>query len=309
MDLNLLESLHALLEEGSVTAAAARIHITTPAMSRALGRLRDQLKDPLLVRAGQRMVPTPHALAIQPRVAAAVRDARAVLQPGRVVPVALLERTLVVRASDAVAGMLAPHLTRAAAAEAPHLTLRFVPEGDEDVDALRAGRVDLDVGAMDGNAPELCMQVLARDHFVAVVRTGHPLAQGRMTPARFVDHGHVVVSRHAIPAGPLERALQRAGLTRRCAVRVPSFYAALFVVAQTDLVATVPHLLARHAAPPMGLELVDVPFKLDATPVVQAWHPRFDLDPAHRWLRHTIKRAVATLLEPAAGAARTGRKR
>ncbi|NUP10152.1 MAG: LysR family transcriptional regulator [Polyangiaceae bacterium] len=292
--LELLRVLDALLQEESVTGAARRAHLTTPAMSRALSRVRAALGDPVLVRAGRKMVPSRRALAMRDRVRAAVAEAEVLLSE---TPLSARDarRVLVIRANDSIGAMLASELALAAHREAPGLTFRFVSEGNEDVESLREGWVDLDIGAVDFDAPEIRSQVLLRDRFVGVVRKGHPLASGRVTAKRFAAHDHVVVARRARLEGPIDVALERAGLSRRIVASVTSFHAALFIAARSDLVVSVPGVVARHAAETLPVVPFAVPFELPAVPISQAWHPREDVDPVHRWLRKEVKRAAAQL--------------
>jgi DNA-binding transcriptional LysR family regulator len=286
-DLNLLHALDALLQEESVTAAARRAHLTTPAMSRALGRLREALADPLLVRAGRRMVLTPYAVSLRERVHSARSEANGVLGPATHASLEHVERTLVVRASDAVAGLLAAPLAARLAADAPRLTVHFAPEGDEDASALRDGRVDLDVGVADLVEPELRTRVLFRDAFTFVVRQGHALERGRLTPKRLAGAPHIVVTRTGRPRGPIDHALEAAGYARHIAAVVPTFFAALFAAARSDLVAAVPASLAEEAAKVMPLSTLRAPVELPPIAISLLWHPRLDHDPAHRWLRES----------------------
>lgn len=287
-DLNLLHALDALLQEESVTGAARRARLTTPAMSRALGRLRESIADPLLVRAGRRMVLTPHAMALKERVHAARAEADGLLRPPADAPLHGLTRTLVIRASDAVAGLLAAPLQVRSSAEAPRLAVRFVAEGDEDAAALRDGRVDLDVGVADLVEPELRVRVMFHDSFVFVVRRGHVLQRGRVTAARLAATPHVVVSRAGRPRGPIDRALESLGQTRAIAAVVPTFFAAMFAAARSDLVAAVPGSLAKAAVGTLPLVALRGPLDLPSIAVSVMWHPRLDQDPAHRWLRECV---------------------
>ncbi len=287
-DLNLLHALDALLQEESVTAAARRAHLTTPAMSRALGRLRDALADPLLVRAGRGMVLTPYAVSLRERVHTARSEANGLLGPATHAAITEVERTLVIRASDAVAGLLAAPLHARLAVEAPRLTVRFAPEGDEDAAALRDGRVDLDVGVVDLAEPELRTRVLFRDAFTFMVRRGHPLERGKLTAQRLAAAAHVVVTRKGRARGPIDRALDDLGLQRHVAAIVPTFFAALFAAARSDLVAAVPRTVAAEAATVLPLRALRAPLELPPISVSLLWHPRHDHDPAHRWLRERV---------------------
>ncbi|WP_449351838.1 LysR family transcriptional regulator [Streptomyces shaanxiensis] len=175
LDLNLLVALDVLLEEQSVGGAARRLHLSEPAMSRTLGRIRRALGDPVLVRAGRRMVPTPHALAVRAEVSAVVERARALFAPGRDVDLRTVERTFTILGHDTVAAACGAALLRRAAAEAPGVRIRFLAESHVDVPFLREGTADLEVGVVDTVAPEVHVEALHEDRMVAVVRPGHPL--------------------------------------------------------------------------------------------------------------------------------------
>lgn len=299
-DLSLLASLDALLATGSVSAAASRMGVSAPAMSRTLARLRAALGDPLLVRAGRGLVPTPRALELRERVHGVVADARDVLGAATPRARATLERTFTVRASEAFVGPIAAYLTETLRREAPQVTLRFAPEGDEDVAALREGSIDLDLGVQGTLGPEVRVQTLLRDHMVGIVRREHPLARGRITPARFAAHPHVSASRRGRPFGPIDDELRELGLSRRVALVVPGFYGAFFAASASDLVATVPARLAAWLEGLAPVRVFALPVRTPVLNVAQAWHPRFDADPVHRWLRESVRTTFASLAHPRA---------
>jgi DNA-binding transcriptional LysR family regulator len=293
MDLNLLIALDALLSEGSVQGAAARMNLSAPAMSRTLGRIRDALGDEILVRAGRRMVPTPRALELHGRVRALIEDARLMLRPESLADPATLVRGFTIRASDYVAGVFGASLQAIAARQAPQITLRFADQGKEDVAALREGRIDLDIGVLGDIGPEIRVQTLLRDRFVAVLRHGHPLLKGRMTPRRFAAADHVSASRRGLSQGPIDDALAALGLSRQVKLVVPGFYAAMLTAAASNIVAAVPLAIAATAVR-LGLRIryVELPVSTPTVAIAQAWHPRFDKDAGHRWLRHMVRDAL-----------------
>ncbi|MBM4246389.1 MAG: LysR family transcriptional regulator [Deltaproteobacteria bacterium] len=296
IELSLLESLDALLSSGSVGGAAERMGVSAPAMSRTLARLRAALGDPLLVRAGRGLVPTPRAVELRDRVRALVADARAVLGAAAPLSRSALERTFTVRASEAFVGPIAARLTELIREEAPRVLLRFAPEGDEDVAALRDGTIDLDLGVQGPLGPEVRVQTLLRDHLVGVVRRGHPLARGRVTVARFAAHPHVSVSRRGRPHGPIDDELGRLGRRRTVALVVPSFYGAFFAAVASDMVAIVPGRFAGWLAALAPVRYFALPVRTPALVIAQAWHPRFDADPAHRWLRGCVREAARSFV-------------
>jgi DNA-binding transcriptional LysR family regulator len=289
---NLLLALDALLSQGSVAGAARRVGVSPPAMSRTLQRLREALADPLLVRAGRRMVPTPRALALRPRVGEAAREVRSLLAPAGPLDLGTMERTFTVRASDHVAAVLGPRLDARLAREAPAARLVLVAEGTEDLEPLRAGELDLDVGRQETLGPELRVRKLYEEPMVAVVREGHPLARGRITPRRLAGAAQVVASHDGGRHGVAASSLQRLGLPVRVDRVVPSHLVAAWWVTRSDLLAVVPSRFAAAVAAPLGLRTVALGVALPRITIALAWHPRHDGDAAHRWLRGCVVRAA-----------------
>lgn len=287
-DLNLLVTLDVLLAEGSVARAARRLRLSPSAMSRALARLRDTLGDPLLVRAGRGLVPTPRALELRERVAQLVQDAEAVLRPATQIDLAQLVRTFTLRSSEGFVENFGPALIARIAEQAPGVRLHFMQKPDKDSTPLRNGTVDLETGVVDPDtSPELRTQALFRDRFVGVVRAGHPLSRGEITPARFAAGGHIYVSRRGLDRGPIDDALDSLGLTREVVTSVAGFSTALALARASELIASVPE---RHTASLRdGMHSFALPLPLPAFTVAMLWHPRMDADPAHRWLRGCLR--------------------
>lgn len=286
-DFNLLIALDALLAERSVARAAQRLGLSASAMSRTLTRLREATGDPLLVRAGRGLVPTPRAVALAERVKDLTQQVRTVLAPAPALDIATLERTFVIRANDGFIDAFAARLVAAVAEEAPRVRLRFAPKPDKDVQPLREGRVDLEIGVLGETGPEVRVQSLFRDHFVAAIRNGHPLAaEPALTLEKYVAHGHVVTSRRGKSSGPVDEALAALGLTRPIVAVVASFPAALAIARDSDLIALVPERHIGTGYP--GIRTFPLPVQTQPITVSQLWHPRQDADAAHRWLRGKV---------------------
>ncbi|TDR76480.1 LysR family transcriptional regulator [Paludibacterium purpuratum] len=296
-DLNLLITLDALLAEGSVARAAQRLRLSPSAMSRALARLREATGDPLLVRAGRGLVPTPRALELRSRVGPLVREAEAALRPAETLDLQQLVRTFTLRTSDGFVENFGPDLLARVGEQAPGVRLRFVLKPDKDSTPLRDGSVDLDTGVVGNTtSPEVRTRALFRDRFIGVVRPGHPLSQGELTPARYAAGRHILVSRRGLDHGPMDEALKPLGLTREIATVVGGFSAALALARASDLIATVPerhtgNLRADMASFPLPFPMADIT-------IAMLWHPRLDADPAHRWLRGCLWEVCAP--QPAA---------
>jgi DNA-binding transcriptional LysR family regulator len=294
MDLNLLVALDVLLAEGSVTSAARRLGLSASAMSRTLTRLRATTGDPLLVRAGRGLVPTPRAAALRDRVHELTREARAVLRPQIAdLDLGALDMTFTIRASEGFLELLAGPVVAAISQAAPRIRLHFAPKPDKDARPLREGLIDLEIGVVGTSAPEIRTQFLLHDALVGVARVGHPLlADGAVTPARYAACNHVVASWEA-DAHTVDGALERLGLRRMITVVVPGYPDAMRIARQSDLVALVPrsclgnHLVGDHATR-SGLESFALPMPMAEFAISALWHPRMEADPAHRWLRETV---------------------
>jgi DNA-binding transcriptional LysR family regulator len=303
-DLNLLFALDALLQEENVSRAAARVGLSTPAMSHALARLRTQVNDPLLVRAGNRMTPTPRAESLRSRVEAVVREAREVLAPPPVADVRDLERTFRIHTSDHLITVLGPELDRIARA-APRITLHVMPCTAETPALLRDGAVDLAIGVFDYSPyselpADLRIAQLYTDSFTCVVRAAHPTVKRSLSLTQYVALEHIQIAPRGSPGGYVDELLARHGLRRRIARALPYFVAGLALVAETDYIMTVSVILARRMQRRFGLRIVTPPpdLGLEPCPIAQLWHPRHDRDPPHRWLRDAVTAAAKATSRP-----------
>lgn len=287
-DLNLLITLDVLLAEGSVAGAAKRLRLSPSAMSRALARLRETTGDPLLVRAGRGLVPTPRALQLREQVSQLVQDAHAVLRPLQSLDLASVERTFTLRTSEEFVENVGPALLARIAREAPGVRLRFVNKTDKDSALLREGSVDLETGVVDpAGSPEVLTQALFRDRLIGVVRSGHPLSQGDVSVQRYAEGQHVYVSRRGQDRGQIDVALEGLGLARQISTIVAGFATAIALARSTDLIASVPERYTLHQR--QGLHSFALPLSLPTFTVAMLWHPRLDADLAHRWLRGCLR--------------------
>lgn len=291
-DYNLLAALDAVLTEGSVAGAARRLKLSPSAMSRALARLRETTGDPLLVRAGRGLVPTPRALALRAQVSQLVQDTEAVLRPAERLDIRQLLRTFTLRTREGFVENFGAQLIARVGEQAPGVRLCFMQKLDKDSLLLRNGSVDLETGILANTmGPELRTQALFRDRFVGVVRAGHGLADGDITPARYAAGRHIGVSLRGHDKGPIDEALSPLGLTREIATIVGGFQTALALVRGSDLVATVPE---RHTGNlRSGMHTFALPIPMAEFTVSLLWHPRFHADPAHRWLRELVLESCA----------------
>ena len=292
-DLNLLVTLDVLLTEGSVARAAKRLQLSPSAMSRALARLREATGDPLLVRAGRGLVPTSRALELRDRVSQLVQDAKEVLRPAEKLNLKQLVRTFTLRTSEGFVENFGADLIARIGEEAPNVRLRFVQKPNKDSTPLRDGTVDLETGVVEKTtSPEVRAQALFRDRYIGVVRIGHPLTRGQITPTRYAAGRHICVTRRDIDKEPIDEALEPFEVKREIVVTiVGGFSTALALARNSDLIASVPE---RHTGSlRTGMHSFTLPVSTPEFTVSMLWHPRLDADLGHRWLRECVRDACA----------------
>lgn len=257
-------------------------------MSHTLARIRNALGDPILVRAGRKLIPTPRANALREPVRRLVAEANELMQPGSGIPMAMIEREFTVRAPEGMGIVYGAALLETMREKIPLIRLRFVPESESDSTALRDGRIDLDVGTLVDRGPEIQTSLLYQQQVVGAVRAGHPLLEAHITLKRFASQSHVVITQRGRTRESVDAALGDVGITRHPVLTVPSAYGALMAAARSSMIACVPEPLAHTVAPALGLEIFKLPVVVPFEEVVQAWHPRDEVDPAHRLLRASV---------------------
>lgn len=298
-DLNLLPVFMALMEERSVTRAAARLSITQPALSNALVRLRTLLQDPLFVRERYGMQPTPKAQELAPVIAAALASLDGVILGQQAFDPSRAELQLTVAPNSYVEFVLVPAIVARLRAQAPGIRLRLTPYGSDLADTgVMSGTTALALGRFVDPPDNLVVQPLMDDGLACVVRADHPDVGSTLSKAQYERLRHV----NMLPPGRLRvglfQALERQGLKRDVAVSVTHFLAIPEMVAVTDYCATLPQLICRRLAADARLKVLPTPVDLGRFPVQMGWHVRYRDDPAHRWLRALI---AETALAVAAG--------
>jgi len=292
IDLNLLRVLDALLDTGSVAGAAKRLHLSPPAVSRSLGRLRRTLGDPLFVRAGRELVPTELALSLRAPTQRALGAALDVLRPVTPSDPIRFDRRFVIRADDAIVAVLALPLMERVRARAPGVDVDFLRDDPDAITQFRAGDLDLRIGVHAENHHDTTSEVLLTDRFVAAVRDDHPLLDRRLTAKRFAEAHHVTVSPRGKRSGPIDEALAALGLAREHVTTVTSFVVAAHLVAVTDLVGSLPRTVVTAMSRALPIRAVEIPLPLPTFDVCLTWHHRSNGDPAHEWLRQQVTEAI-----------------
>ena len=312
IDLNLAVILHALIETRSITAAAKRVGLSQSATSHALARLRELLADPLLVRVGRGVIPTPRALEIAAGLASGLAQLERALFSKQTFDPMIEKRTFRLIAGDFTELLLIPELIARLSVAAPLIDVWFESPDDNQFERLATGSVDALIGIAPRVGEErkgLKYQKLLTDQFVSIVRKGHPMVKQGVTLKRFAEHTHAFVAPGARPGGVVDRQLAALGLSRRVALAVPHFLVAPHVVAKTDLVLTIGSRLAQAFVGLLPLAIIKPPLKLPSFELGLYWHVRNHDDPAHQFLRHTLGEIAATVTQmPAAAKTKTRRK-
>jgi DNA-binding transcriptional LysR family regulator len=290
-DLNLLVAFDVLMRELNVTRAAEQMFVTQSAMSHILHRLRQQLDDPLLVKTPTGMKPTERALALIAPVRALLSEMEQLIQPPLEFEASTSQRRFVLAATDYLEFLLIPALTEAVDQIAPSIDLHVKrTEATFPVAQLENGSLDvvLGFGSVLNPPTHLRCQTLFDDEMVCVVRQNHPIISAAPSLEDYIAVPHMLISWKGTPAGIIDQYLQEMGLERRIKLIVPNFLSAPLIVAQTDMILSLPYKLAKRFTKFVPLEIFPVPIQLPAYDLVMIWHPLHDKDPAHEWLRDKI---------------------
>jgi DNA-binding transcriptional LysR family regulator len=292
VDANLVLPLHALLETRSVSAAAKRVGLSPSATSHALARLRAVLGDPLLVRAGQKLVRTPRGETLLDASRQAVERLQAVFAHDAPFDPRSMRRAFRVATTDHVQLLLLRTVDERLTKEAPGVDFFCLPMDWGSMAALREGTVDFSIGVFGEKPPDIRMSPLFVDELVAVARRGHPVHRGPMTTDRFVAYPHALVAPLGTPSGLVDEILERMGKTRRVARTVPTFVEAALLVAETDYLLTIPRVVVSAFQKRFGLRQVAVPLALPRFTISVASHRRHEADAGHGWMRDLIVQAT-----------------
>ena len=295
VDLNLLRVFDAVLRERGVTAAAARLGLTQPAVSNALARLRALFGDALFVRTAAGMDATPFARGVAEPVRQALALLESALAHGPGFDPATSTRAFRFYMSDLGQVEFLPPIVERVQRAAPGVRLEAVAADLEDIgDALGAGALDLAVGFLPALGPPVERRALFRDPYMCLMRADHPAIGAKLTRRQFLEASHVLVTYRGGGHRVIEEALERAGAARRIALRVPHFTVVPMVLERTDLVLTLPARVARVFERRGRLKALPPPVPMPSAEVAVHWHERFEADPGNRWLREQVVQLFAT---------------
>jgi DNA-binding transcriptional LysR family regulator len=287
IDLNLLKLFDALVQERSVTRAGLRLRLSQPAASRALGRLRTMLGDRLVVRGRSGLELTPRAEMLAGPVAKLLADARAIASPSIFSP-AMAEGRISLAALDHLTFLFVPALLARFERDAPSLDIEVTPPSGDNVEVVVRNNVDLAIGVFAGLPLGLFHRKLYDDDFVCILRQGHPAVASGLPLSHYLDARHVVVSISGHGESTVDATLSARSLTRRIALRVPHFLAGAMIVADSDMVLTLPRRLANRLAATLPIAVLDLPLAVPGLAPTMIWHERVHGDPCHIWVRQQV---------------------
>lgn len=289
VDLNLFVVLDSIYTESSLSRAAERLHVTQPAVSASLARLRKVLNDPLFTRTGRRMVPTPTTESIIGEVRKALALIRTSVDKNYVFEPAKEQRVIRLSMNDYKEYLVIPKLYAVLEQQAPHMTLQTVQLNRRDaVKSLSSGQLDfvLDAPLLADN--QLCHEPLNESRYVCLVRDDHLATQGSLTLDDYLQLTHVHVSSRTRGSAYVDYALEKLNLSRRIAVRTQHFLMLPILLTKTNLAATVPEVFSDFP----GTKALELPIELEPLGSHLYWHESRDADPIIHWIKNILIEVV-----------------
>lgn len=291
IDLNLFAVFDAIYTAGSLTKAADVLCITQPAVSNSLARLREMLNDPLFVRTGHSMTPTPVAQNIIVPAREALGLLRKSVQQSHIFEPETSTKVFNFASRDLLEVSIMPRLLAQLQHVAPNITVtNYEIPRPQIVSSMASGNLDFYADASNYSDAHLKKQVIATDRFVVLARKNHPVLQNNMSLDDFLKLGHVNISQRKTGSGPVDVALDKLGKKRQIVMRGQHFMTAPSVVSKSDLIVCMPYHLAKH----YDLAMFELPFELPPIEYFLYWHLSADNDAAHRWMREQIAEVAKT---------------
>lgn len=290
VDLGLLQSLQALVDERSIGRAADRMCLSQPAMSRALDRLQELFGDDLLVRRGSGYEPTLRAMQIYAELERLLPRIEGLISGNHFDPAVSSDRFRFAM-TDLAALVLLPPIMQLLSEVAPGISIEIVPSDEAVFRRIETNAVDLALW-MNAVPADLRTEVLFRDRFACLVREDHPICEKPMTLESYLDYPHVMITTFSHVQGIVDQQLEERNVVRRVRMRVPYFAAAASVIERTDMIATLPKHLARHLTKTSKTKVLPAPEEFAEFRYLQVWHPRLDADPAHAWIRGVMRQFI-----------------
>lgn len=290
LDLNLLVALKALLEEKHVTRAAERVGLSQPAMSRALSRLRKVLNDPLLVKGPSGFILTPRAIDLYSPLQIIFSEVNQIILPTTIEP-SCMQGEIIIASRDHELTTILPKAIDYISKEAPGLSLRFIQPKGDDLSLLERQEADFITCGTENSAGTLHRYVLYQEEYICLASSKNRLIKKDFNLKKFLEMKHCLVSITGYGMGVVDSVLAQKGLKRQIAVRVPYFLAVSHIIANSDLIVTIPRRIGQIMAEHSNLVLLTPPIKIPKFNVYLYWHTRNQNNPIHQWLRKVIKDA------------------
>jgi DNA-binding transcriptional LysR family regulator len=294
-DLGQLEVLEILLQEQSVSKAAARLHLTPSAVSRSLSKIRAALGDDILTQAGRGLVLTQRGSEMKSKVRRMADEARALFTERTAFDPASMKRTFLIRTNDYLINVLGAELMTKVRGLAPLSTICFLGEGLEDVESYRNDQIEFDLGAPGTMGPELITTTLFKEVHVCAQRAKRKIGRVPMSLKEFCKRPHVIVSRRGKTSVVVDSELLKIGRRRSVVGTVATFLAGLDIAASSDCLVVAPEKLVLRNAKRFGLAYSPLPIKTPLFTICLTWHPRHQGDLGHRWLRNLMHEIARTL--------------
>lgn len=294
VDLNLLVVLDTIYTEGGITKAAEKLHLTQPAISHALARLRDLFNDPLFERQGHRMVPTPLTKRLIDPLRGSLQSIGSLLNDTQSFEPAVARKRFVIGLRDFMESTVMSPLMRALAMEAPEVEVSSVRANRRSLESeLAAGTLDLAVDVLLPLSDAVKFKRISVDGMAVVARRGHPAINGSVDLDTYLAQRHILVTSRRQGPGFEDIELRRMGVQRQVALRCQFYFAACRTVSETDLVLTMPESYAHMANRQFGNQVLAFPAPHSSMDAYMYWHASTDNDAANRWLRNVLMRCCA----------------
>ncbi|MDA7418261.1 LysR family transcriptional regulator [Xenophilus arseniciresistens] len=289
VDLNLLVVLDTIYTEGGITKAAEKLHLTQPAISHALGRLRDLFNDPLFERQGHKMVPTALTKRMIDPLRGSLQSLGSLLNETQSFEPASSKKRFVIGLRDFMESTVMPPLMRTLAQEAPEVEVASVRANRRSLEGeLAAGTLDLAVDVLLPLSDAVKFTRISVDGVAVVVRKDHPVIRGSIDLETYLAQRHILVTTRRQGPGFEDIELRRLGVQRQVALRCQYYFAACRTVSQTDLILTMPESYAHMANRQFGNQVLPMPAPLGSMDAYMYWHASTDNDAANRWLRSVM---------------------
>ncbi|MCI0750010.1 MAG: LysR family transcriptional regulator [Nevskiales bacterium] len=289
IDLNLLVVLDTIYTEGTLTRAAGKLHLTQPALSHSLGRLRHLFDDPLFAREGRTTVPTPLARTLIEPVRRALRGLEIALNELECFDPATTQKHFTVALRDVLEPTVLPPLLQRVSRDAPSVDISAVHAERRDLESgLSSGALDVALDVQLPLSDDIRRRKISLDRMVVVARKGHPVVRKKLDLVSYLRLHHILVSSRRTGPGVEDMELSRQGLKRRIRLRCQHYFAACRVVSQTDLILTMPRHYARVTNRPFGNQILPLPFDMPPLDAYLYWHANADKEPANLWLREQL---------------------